>query len=449
MPRALAHERARAARSCTRCEEPARALAGRVRNRYNARPMALELHGIAKSFGARAVLRDLSLSVEPGQIVALLGPNGAGKTTAMRIALGLVPANGGVVLVDGFDAQRDPREARARTGGLIETPGFHPHRTALDNLMELARLSGRTRDEARDESRRALERVNLGAEAMRRVEGFSQGMRQRLGIAQALLGAPRYLILDEPQNGLDPEAVASLRELLRGLAAKEGVGLLVSSHQLAELAEIATHVVVLRDGRVVHRGEMRELLAGGDARYLVRTRRPEATRELVRAQGIPFEARADGELELDLGARAPDELARQLVERDQGLLAFAPRRRTLEELYLRVLHAPEQAASGVSAPAGTPARAPSAARDAGRAGSTTAATAATTTTPPTGALRARAARSSRCWATNGAGRGTAGACSGCSRFRSPRARSRSCGASPKVAPTRERSRAARSSARRA
>lgn len=313
--------------------------------------MALELRGVARAFGSRVVVSDVSLAVEPGRIVGLLGPNGAGKTTAMRIALGLSRADAGRVVVDGYDAASEPREVRARTGGLIETPGFQPGRSALHNLVELARLGGLARDEARAQAERALERVGLAADAARNVEGFSQGMRQRLGIAQALLGSPRYLILDEPQNGLDPEAMASLRALLRELATRERMGLLVSSHQLAELSEIATDVVVLRSGVVVHRGSMADLLAVGELRHRVRTRDAAATRAWLAAQRLTFEELPGGAFDVELGSHSPDDAARALVA--HGLLELAPRRRTLEEAYLRALH-PPQGASALPALASKP-----------------------------------------------------------------------------------------------
>src|SRR5262245_45857429 len=185
--------------------------------------MALRLVDVHHAYGGRPALRGVSLHLLPGDRYGFIGHNGAGKTTALRIALGLIRPDRGRVLVEGFDAARHPLEARARVGGLIETPGFHGGLSGQRNLEPLARAAGLGRAEARGAAAEALERVGLSADGGRSAGGYSQGMRQRLGIAQALLGRPRVVLLDEPTNGLDPEGIRDVRRLLEALARDDGV----------------------------------------------------------------------------------------------------------------------------------------------------------------------------------------------------------------------------------
>ncbi|MBK7877435.1 MAG: ATP-binding cassette domain-containing protein [Planctomycetes bacterium] len=310
--------------------------------------MALELVQLSQDFGAQRALTSVSLCVRPGRIVAFLGHNGAGKTTALRIALGLQRAASGRVRVDGFDAAEHPREARARIGALVETPGFHGAWSATRNLVALARLAGLGAEDARTAAERALERVGLGDAAAKPVEAFSQGMRQRLGLAQALLGTPRYLLLDEPQNGLDPEGLADLRALLVRLAREDGLGILVSSHQLAELAHFATDVVILRRGVVVHAGAMEDLLRSGADRWTAGVRDAARARHAFARLGIAARESADRAFEFELGAHASEDVARGLLDSGAGLVRLAPDAPSLEELYLRAQHGAELPTTGAT-----------------------------------------------------------------------------------------------------
>ncbi len=300
--------------------------------------MALRLVGITKRYGANDALHAVSLHVRPGDLYGFIGHNGSGKTTAMRIALGLVRPNAGRVLVEGFDAADHPREARARMGGLIETPGFHAGWSGPRNLAELARVQGLTRADARREAGLWIERVGLAHAAQKQVAAYSQGMRQRLGIAQALLGSPRIVLLDEPTNGLDPEGIAEMRELLRGLNREKGTTVLVSSHQLHELASLCNRIGVLRGGQLVAETETRALL-GSSERYQLDTDDVVAAQRALAEMGIASSAPdAAATLSFDLKRRAPAEVAAELVRRGVALRAFAPAPQSLEEIYLRLSH---------------------------------------------------------------------------------------------------------------
>jgi ABC-2 type transport system ATP-binding protein len=213
----------------------------------------VEVRGLTKSFGRVTAVSDMSFVAPAGEITGFLGPNGSGKTTTLRVVLGLVRPTHGEALIGGVPYSRLARPRRT-AGALLEATGFHPGRSARDHLRVLA-AADRIPDRRVDE---VLAQVGLAADANRRVRGFSLGMRQRLGIATALLGDPQVLLLDEPSNGLDPAGIAWLRGLLCDLAS-EGRTIVVASHLLGEVAKIASHVVIVSSGRLRFAGPLREI----------------------------------------------------------------------------------------------------------------------------------------------------------------------------------------------
>lgn len=295
---------------------------------------ALELRDLHFAYGRGASVRGVSLTLHAGDCYGFLGHNGAGKTTVMRLALGLLRPTRGSVRVLGIDAIAQPRAAKAQCGALIERPGFHLHATARQNLVALARLQGMTRPLAGAEADRVLARTGLVAATHRKVGTFSMGMRQRLGIAQALLGRPRVLLLDEPTNGLDPEGVADLKALLRSLASDDGVAVLVSSHQLAELDGLCNRVGVLREGAMVVEGDLAALRAQLTTRHVVVGSPRAAIRERLAALGVTADERPDGAFVAQLGAVPPGDAARALAK-VADLQTFAPEPVALETIYLR------------------------------------------------------------------------------------------------------------------
>jgi len=233
----------------------------------------IEVHGLAKRFGPVLAVDQLSFEVGQAEVVGFLGANGAGKTTTLRMLLGLVRPDEGRALINGRPYQDLP-EPLHQVGAVLEASSFHPGRTARDHLRIQA-LAGQADPSRIDE---VLDLVELTSAADRRVGGFSLGMRQRLGLATALLTDPEVLILDEPANGLDPEGVRWLRDLIRGLAA-EGCTVLVSSHILAEVAQTVDSVLILDRGRFVAQSSLADLTAGGDLEdaFLRLTGRPPAS----------------------------------------------------------------------------------------------------------------------------------------------------------------------------
>jgi ABC-2 type transport system ATP-binding protein len=223
----------------------------------------IEIRDLTKRFGSFTAVDDLTFTVEPGRITGFLGPNGAGKTTTLRMLLGLIRPTAGTATIDG-QRYHDIETPMSVVGSALEATNFHPGRTGRDHLRVLADTAG-VGEKRVDEM---LELVGIPAAARKRAGGYSMGMRQRLGLAAALLGDPRVLILDEPANGLDPEGIRWLRGFLRHLAG-QGKTILISSHMLQEVEQTVDDVVIISNGRLVKQGPMSEL--HGESRTVVRT----------------------------------------------------------------------------------------------------------------------------------------------------------------------------------
>ncbi len=249
----------------------------------------IDVVGLTKRFGDVTALDDLTFSVRPGVVTGFLGPNGAGKTTTLRCLLGLVSPTAGTATVDGRH-YRDLDRPLQTVGAALEAADFHPGRSARAHLQVMALAAGIPTSRADA----MLEQVALTEFADRRVGGYSLGMRQRLALAQALLGDPPVLILDEPANGLDPAGIAWLRQFLRALAA-EGRTVLVSSHVLSEVQQTVDEIVVIARGRLVRQGSLASLETG-PAAVLVRTPTPELLADaLAAADGASYAVTRDGE----------------------------------------------------------------------------------------------------------------------------------------------------------
>jgi ABC-2 type transport system ATP-binding protein len=245
----------------------------------------IEVRALTKTYGDHRAVDELTFVAPAGKVTGFLGPNGAGKTTTFRCLLGLARPSSGAALIDGR-AYRDLPAPRRAVGAVLESAGFHPSRTGRDHLRVIARSAGL--DPARIDP--ALDVVGLVAAGDRRVGGYSLGMRQRLGIAAAVLGDPAVVVLDEPANGLDPEGVRWVRSILR-LWADDGRTVLVASHQLAEIAQVVDRVVIIRGGRLVAETEIADLPV---PRVTVRVDRTGPMLGALGAAGMVHELLADG-----------------------------------------------------------------------------------------------------------------------------------------------------------
>ena len=285
---------------------------------------------LTKRFGATTAVDDCTFTVRPGVVTGFLGPNGSGKTTTMRALLGLIAPTSGSATFDGRPYV-DLDDPPGTVGALLESDAFHPGRSGRDHLRILA-SAGRIPRQRVDA---VLELVGLADAAGRAVGGYSLGMRQRLGLAGALLGEPEVLILDEPANGLDPQGVRWLRDLLRH-EASTGATVFVSSHLLAEMALIAEDVVVIREGRLVAHDRLDTLTGGshGGGPVLVRTPDAEQLTTALVAAGAQVWSNGDGLLHVD--TLAASEIGRLALVEQVELHELTPQRATLEDAFLEL-----------------------------------------------------------------------------------------------------------------
>ncbi len=290
---------------------------------------AIEVDRLTKRFGRTLAVDGLSFDVRAGSVTGFVGPNGAGKSTTMRMILGLDRPDGGRALVNG-KRYVDLRTPLCEVGALFDAGAVHPGRRASDHLLWLARSNGLPRRRVKE----VLDLVGLASVARRRVRGFSLGMRQRLGIAAALLGDPPVLLLDEPVNGLDPEGIVWIRGLLRSLAA-EGRAVLVSSHLMSELEDTADRLVVIGRGRLIADTGIAELLASADgARVRLRTPQRSEVMALLAAAGAS--ATSSGADEVTVTGLDAAAIAELVSRRGLLLHELTSERATLEEAFMRL-----------------------------------------------------------------------------------------------------------------
>jgi ABC-2 type transport system ATP-binding protein len=287
----------------------------------------IEVEGLSKRFGTTQAVAGLSFRVEPGTITGFLGPNGAGKSTTLRSVLGLVHPDAGRTTVLGVPYRELDRPLH-RVGAVLEASEVHPGRSGRNHLRVQAAAAGIPASRVNE----VLALVELTGAARRRVKGYSLGMRQRLGLATALLGDPEVLVLDEPANGLDPAGIRWLRDFLRSLAA-DGRTILVSSHVLSEVAQTADRVVIIHRGRLVTQAAMADVLAGASGATRVRTPDAERMRTLVAAQGLDVSTTEDGAL---LVSAAPERVGELAAANGVVLHELSVEQATLEEVFLEL-----------------------------------------------------------------------------------------------------------------
>jgi ABC-2 type transport system ATP-binding protein len=313
-------------------------------------PPPVEVRGLVKRYGELTAVAGVDLTVRRGDVYGYLGPNGAGKTTSLRMMLGLIRPTEGSVRLFG----RDPMESvRALEGvaGFVEAPTFYPYLSARRNLEMLGAYDG---GGARDRIEAALDTVELSSRAKDRVGGYSHGMRQRLGIAAALLRDPRLLLLDEPATGLDPAGMRDMRLLIRRLA-EQGMTVLLSSHLLTEVEDVCNRVAIVRSGRIVYEGEIAALKRGAGAAYRLQTTDDERALAVCRAQpGIADVRTEHGRITFTADDGAAGLLSQALVESGALIVAMAPQTVTLEDLFFSFTEgdeaSPEAAVPDAQAP---------------------------------------------------------------------------------------------------
>jgi ABC-type multidrug transport system ATPase subunit len=292
--------------------------------------------GVSHRFGEREVLRDLHLHVRRGDVYGLLGLNGAGKTTTLRLLLRLLRRQSGRIALFGTPVEQDWIGLAGRIGATIEAPAFYPHLDARTNLRLLHDLGSRTG--GRD-PQRTLDLVGLSAAAGVATRKFSQGMLQRLSIAQALLGAPELVVLDEPTSNLDPQGIVDVRELIQRLVREDGATVILSSHQLSEVEGLCNRVAVLHGGRCVAETEVEALFKGEDCWVELESDRPDEALALL--SRIPWCSEPGLTPRKSLRVRLPRlrcaQLNTELVKAGFAIAAFAPERLRLEDFFRRAI----------------------------------------------------------------------------------------------------------------
>jgi ABC-2 type transport system ATP-binding protein len=293
----------------------------------------LRTHGLSKKFGKRWAAKDLNLEVHRGDVFCFLGPNGAGKSTTIRMVLTLLMPSSGSVEMFGMDLHKHRHAVLSRVCGIVEKADFYLYLSAYKNLEILGSMTRRVQKE---EIMEALDTVGLISRAFEKVKTFSHGMKQRLGIAQALLTTPELIILDEPTTGLDPQGMKEVRGLIKKLAIDKRMTIFLSSHLLSEVEQVATRMAVINRGELIAQGSVADLLGKEPMQYSIQVSPFDSTVELLkRLPWVVILSAEDGKIELHVEPGHASELNRFLVSNHVEVLSFYPHR-TLEDFFLKI-----------------------------------------------------------------------------------------------------------------
>lgn len=284
----------------------------------------LECQNLCKSFGKKQILKDVSFEIDEGDILAFIGPNGSGKTTTIKLLLGLQKIDKGSVSINNYDIEKDFVKAIEKVGAIVENPDTYMYLTGWQNLKIIANLYKDVTDE---EIKKIVKLVDLEKRINDKVSKYSLGMRQRLGIARALINKPNVLILDEPTNGLDPEGIKDLRNLLKKLAS-DGMGILISSHNLAELESFCNKVLIIDNGKIIETSKVNEFKSNGN-KYIFKV----SNTDNLEVEGI-YQVKGD-EFAYDGSKEEIAKLIKTLVKKNVDIYEVKMEELTLEEAFLK------------------------------------------------------------------------------------------------------------------
>lgn len=292
--------------------------------------LMIETRNLTKKYKGTSVVNALNLAIPQGEIYGFLGPNGAGKTTTIRMLLGLIKPDSGIVQMFGQDLKRERIKILRRVGSLVEYPSYYGHLNAVENLETIRRILNVPKSRI-DE---VLHTVGLTKDAKRSVKGYSLGMKQRLGIASALLGSPELLILDEPTNGLDPSGILEIRELIKKMPQQQGITVLVSSHLLSEIEQMATGVGIINHGRMIFQDSIPNLQRKAGSEIHIALSEPEAAMITAREQGCFPRLDQDRLVFKGIDNGQIARLVSALVDARHSIYRVEERRKSLEDLFL-------------------------------------------------------------------------------------------------------------------
>ncbi len=289
----------------------------------------VQLQNLSKTIRGKQLIHQLNIDLYPGQITGFLGPNGAGKTTTIRMMTGLMKPTEGKVLIDGLSLQEHYEEAISKVGVIVENPEMYKFMSGYKNLLHFARMH---KNVTKERIQEVVQQVGLEHRIHEKVSTYSLGMRQRLGLAQALLHRPKFLILDEPTNGLDPAGIREFRMYLRKIASEEGVSVFVSSHLLSEIELMCDRVAVIQNGKLI---DLRDIHNESSSFYYVEAQPKEQVSAYLKEHDYQFAAENDGYV-VEMTKENVPALITQLVQEGIQLFAIQPHQKTLEDQFLEM-----------------------------------------------------------------------------------------------------------------
>ncbi|PFE02859.1 ABC transporter ATP-binding protein [Bacillus cereus] len=293
----------------------------------------LETTGLTKRYRNDYVVHNVDLKIPKGEIYGFLGPNGAGKTTSIRMLLGLIKPTQGRVTIFQQDLMKERLSILSKIGALVENPSYYAHLNALENL-EVYRI---LRNAPKEKIEEVLQIVGLQHASKQKVKEYSLGMKQRLGIAIALLGDPQLLILDEPTNGLDPEGIHEIRMLIKQLAKERGITILISSHLLSEIDQMATYVGIIAKGKLIFQDKIEILRQHAQHSITLRTDKPDVAWKLILAKGIPSMQEENQIILSNVSNETVGEIVKTLVTHNISVFRIEENKKSLEEIFLQLI----------------------------------------------------------------------------------------------------------------
>ncbi|WP_410982138.1 ABC transporter ATP-binding protein [Bacillus cereus] len=293
----------------------------------------LETTGLTKKYRNDYVVHNVDLKIPKGEIYGFLGPNGAGKTTSIRMLLGLIKPTQGNVVIFQQDLAKERLSILSKVGALVENPSYYAHLNAIENL-EVYRI---LRNVPKEKIEEVLQIVGLQHAATQKVKEYSLGMKQRLGIAIALLGDPQLLILDEPTNGLDPEGIHEIRILIKQLAKERGITILISSHLLSEIDQMATYVGIIAKGKLIFQDKIEMLRQHAQHSITLMTDKPDAAWKLILTKGIPSIQEERNIILSNVSNKTVGEIVKTLVTHNIAVFRIEENKKSLEEIFLQLI----------------------------------------------------------------------------------------------------------------
>ncbi|MFD1020577.1 ABC transporter ATP-binding protein [Thalassobacillus hwangdonensis] len=298
----------------------------------NRKKPVVQLKQLTKQIRKKKIIDDLSLDLYPGEVTGFLGPNGAGKTTTIRMMVGLMKPTSGEVIINGKRLDSNFEESVSHIGAIVENPEMYKYLSGFDNLVHFARMHGNI---SKDRINEVVRQVGLEKRINEKVQSYSLGMRQRLGLAQAMLHKPKFLILDEPTNGLDPAGIREFRFYLRKIAAEDGVAVLVSSHLLSEIELMCDRIAIIQQGKLISIRHVHEQESESAHAYRIAVSSLDEAAKILNEKAYAFEI-VDQHLAVEMEKDEVAKLNRMLVENDIDVYEIVPVRKTLEDQFLEM-----------------------------------------------------------------------------------------------------------------